>query len=73
MRENCTSGSVAGAPGNRSPYAGGFSSWERELSKLSPEFRHSTFFLLVAQSTCRLHAYFTTCTLGYRVHFFAVG
>jgi len=23
MRENCTSGSVAGAPGNRSPYAGG--------------------------------------------------
>jgi len=22
MRENCTSGSVAGAPGNRSPYAG---------------------------------------------------
>ncbi len=24
MRENCTSGSVAGAPGNRSPYAEGF-------------------------------------------------
>jgi hypothetical protein len=24
MREYCTSGSVAGAPGNRSPYAGGF-------------------------------------------------
>jgi hypothetical protein len=23
MREYCTSGSVAGAPGNRSPYAGG--------------------------------------------------
>jgi hypothetical protein len=31
MRENCTSGSVAGAPGNRSPYAGGNS-----LSSLLP-------------------------------------
>lgn len=31
MREYCTSGSVAGAPGNRSPYAGGSWYLENEL------------------------------------------
>jgi len=45
MRENCTSGSVAGAPGNRSPYAGGhfLSSYDvyrnatmRDLTPLPP-------------------------------------
>jgi len=45
MRENRTSGSVVGAPGNRSPYAGGVAALvpEAGVGNISPYHRHSCY------------------------------